>query len=71
MLIIADIVARSDFQKKFWNIAEKVTSVRGYVEHYTENDIKELADKVSFTFSVEQTPNMSKRYKILTFFKKS
>src|SRR3989338_1732946 len=71
MLIIADIVARSDFQKKFWNIAEKVISVRGYVGHYTENDIKELAEKAGFSFSAEQIPDMNRRYKILTFLKKS
>jgi len=71
MLIIADIVARSDFQKKFWNIAEKVISVRGYVGHYTENDIKELAEKAGFSFSAEQISGMNRRYKILTFLKKS
>ena len=70
MLIIADIVARSDFKKKFWNIAEKVISVRGYVGHYTENDIRDLAEKAELTFSAEQIPRMSKRYKILTFLKK-
>ena len=70
VLIIADIVARSDFQKKFWNIAEKVISVRGYVEHYTENDIKDLAEKAELTFSVEQIPGMNRRYKMLTFLKK-
>lgn len=61
-LIIADVVAKSDFQKKFWNIAEKVISVRGHVEHYTENDIKKLADKSGFTFSAEHIKNMPKRY---------
>lgn len=70
MLIIADIVARSDFKKKLWNIAEKFISVRGYIGHYTENDIRVLAEKSELTFSAEHIPRMNKRYKILTFFKK-
>ena len=69
VLIIADVVARSDFQKKFWNIAEKVTSVRGYVGHYTESDIKEFAEKASFTFSAEHIPQMPNKYMICKFTK--
>jgi ubiquinone/menaquinone biosynthesis C-methylase UbiE len=69
VLIIADVVAKSDFQKKFWNIAEKVISVRGYVGHYTENDIKGLAEQTRFTFSAEHIENMPKRYLTCKFLK--
>ena len=68
-LIIADVVAKSDFQKKFWNIAEKIISVRGYVGHYTESDIKRLADKAGFIFSAEHIENMPKRYLACKFVK--
>jgi len=68
MLIIADVVARSDFQKKFWNTTEKVF-VPGGVEHYTENDIKTLAENAGFTFSAEYISGMSKRYRIFKFSK--
>lgn len=69
ILIIADVVARSDFQKSFWNTAEKVISVRGYVGHYTENDIRDLAEKAGFTFSAEHISGMPKRYMICKFVK--
>ena len=69
ILIIADVVARSDFQKNFWNIAEKVISVRGYVGHYTEKDISDLGVKAGFTFSVEHILGMPKRYMICKFIK--
>ena len=67
VLIIADVVAKSDFQKKFWNMGEKVISVRGYVGHYTEKDIEQLANTAKLIFSVERAPNMSNRYKMLIF----
>lgn len=69
ILIIADVVAKSDFQKKFWNIAEKVISVRGYVGHYTESDIKKLAEQSGFTFSAEHIEDMPKRYLVCKFIK--
>ena len=69
ILIIVDIVARSDFQKKFWNILEKIF-VPGGVEHYTKNDIKYLAEQAELTFSSEYILRMPKRYKMLTFLKK-
>lgn len=69
VLIIADVVAKSNFQKKFWNIAEKVISVRGYVGHYTESDIKKLAEQAGFIFSAEHIENMPKRYLVCKFIK--
>jgi len=69
ILMIADVVAKSDFQKKFWNIAEKVINVRGYVGHYTESDIEKLAKKAGFTFSTEHIPQMPSRYMICKFAK--
>ncbi len=69
ILIIGDVVAHSDFQKNFWNIAEKVISVRGYVGHYTENDIRDLAKKANFTFSLEHILGMPKRYMTCRFVK--
>ena len=67
VLVIADVVAKSNFQKKFWNMAEKIISVRGYVGHYTESDIKEFAEKAGFTFSAEHIPRMPNRYMICKF----
>jgi len=64
ILIIPDPVAKSDFQKRFWNFLERIIRVKGYVDHYTESDLRDLSDKVGFSFSCSFIPNMSKRYKI-------
>jgi ubiquinone/menaquinone biosynthesis C-methylase UbiE len=68
-LIIADVVAKSDFQKKFWNIAERFIAIRGYIGHYTESDIKKLAEQVGLAFSAEHIENMPKRYLSCKFVK--
>lgn len=69
VLIIADIVAKSDFQKKFWNIAERFIAIRGYIGHYTENDIKKLTEQAGFTFFAEHIENMPKRYLVCKLIK--
>ena len=63
-LIIGDIIAKSDLQKKFWNFLERIESVRGYVGHYTSSDLRELAERVGFNFSIENVLGMARRYKI-------
>jgi len=68
-IFIVDVIAKSDLQKKFWNIGEKVIGVRGYVGHYTENDIRVLATKTNLTFSALRIPQMPNRYMICKFTK--
>lgn len=67
VLIIADIVAKSRFQKQLWNIVEKIISVRGYVAHYTEAEIRELSGQSGFSFSISHIPGMPKRYRLMSF----
>ena len=66
IIIIADVIAPSDFQKRFWDFLEKLTGVRGYVGHYTESDLKEIAQHLDFTFSCERIIGMPGRYKVIT-----
>ena len=67
LFIIGDVVAKSRLQKKIWNCLERIISIRGYIGHYTENDIKELAKKAGFSVSIEYIPDMPKRYRICKF----
>ena len=63
--IIVDVIAKSESQKKFWNFLEKITGVRGYVGHYTEFDLEQLAEKAGYMhFKCEFIPKMAKRYKV-------
>lgn len=62
---IADVMASSKFQKKFWNFFEKLSGVRGYIQHYTEVDLAHLSKKVGYiSFTSEYVPGMAKRYKV-------
>ena len=63
-LFIVDIVAKNDFQKSFWNFLEKITNIRGYVGHYTEKEIREMARNTNFSFSIQYVEGMPKRYRI-------
>ena len=62
IIIIADVVAKSDFQKQLWNIIERILNIRGYVDHYTEHDLRKLAKKSGLTFFAMDIPGMPKRY---------
>lgn len=66
ILIIADLVAKTNFQKKLWNLLERI-GVRGYIGHYTEKDICELGKETGFSFSNEFIVGMPKRYRICKF----
>jgi len=63
VLIITDIVAKNTLQKKFWNFIEKVLGA-GYVEHYTKDDVSELAKEAGFNFSIKHVDDMPKRYNL-------
>src|SRR3989344_3691700 len=67
VLIIVDVVAGSNFQKKLWNFSEKVINIRGYVGHYTETEIKEIADRNGYVGSCERMPGVAGRYRICFF----
>lgn len=63
-LIITDVVVQTPLQKKLWDLAEKIFD-RGFVEHYTEKELKMLAAKTDFKLlSSEHILSMAKRYKI-------
>src|SRR3989344_790792 len=63
--VVADVVATSDFQKKFWNFLERLTGVRGHTEHFTEADLASLAAGAGFEdFECEPVPGMARRYRI-------
>lgn len=64
VIVIADVVARSDSQKKFWNLLERITGVRGHIEHYTEDDLRELAQSAGLTFHSSNVVGMAKRYRM-------
>jgi ubiquinone/menaquinone biosynthesis C-methylase UbiE len=64
VLIIADVVATSSNQKKLWNILERLIGVRGPIEHYTDIDLKENAEKLKLTFSIQHISGMPKRYSV-------
>lgn len=66
-LVIADVMARSNFEKKFWNVLEKVTAIRGYVDHYTERDLVALGEAAGFTVSCERVNGMASRYGVAVF----
>jgi len=48
VLMIFDVVARYNLQKKLWNWLEKMTGIRGYVDHYLELDLKRLSEQSGF-----------------------
>lgn len=64
VIVIADVVACSDSQKKFWNLLERITGVRGHIEHYTEDDLREFAQNARLTFHSSSIAGMAKRYRI-------
>lgn len=65
---IADVVAKSQTQKIFWNSLEKITGVRGPIAHYTEGEIRQIAEEAGFiNIKSDSIPNMAKRYKLLSF----
>ena len=66
VLIVADVVARSNFEKKFWNRLEKLTGIRGHVDHYTAADMSELARQAEFSCSSDTIQGMASRYQIFT-----
>lgn len=62
---VVDFMARSKAGKKFWNFLEKLTGVRGHVQHYTEHDLGRLSEEAGFkTFQCGYIPDVSKRYKV-------
>ncbi len=67
VLVIADVVARSDVEKKFWNIVERVATVRGHIDHHTELDLQKLGEEAGFRSTSTHVPGMSTRYKIISF----
>ncbi len=67
---IADVMAPSEFQKKLWNFFEKLSGVRGYIQHYTEVDLSRLSEKASYSnFTCEHVPGMARRYKVCRLIK--
>lgn len=67
VLIIADVVAGSDTGKKFWNILERLTMVRGHIDHHTEADLRTLGTAAGFGVSCAVVPGMARRYKTCVF----
>ena len=67
---IADTVASSTMEKRLWNALERLTGIRGYVDHYTEQDIREWSDASGFeNFSSERIPGMARRYRLVSLSK--
>lgn len=64
-VVIADAVARTDRIKRFWNWLERLTGVRGHVEHYTEHDMRNVAMEAGFSSCLSSTvPGMARRYRL-------
>ncbi len=67
VLIISDVVAKTNFGKFLWNILERIISVRGFVDHYTENDIRNLSQKTKLEFQIANIPDVASRYRMCVF----
>jgi ubiquinone/menaquinone biosynthesis C-methylase UbiE len=66
---VADVVASSESKKKLYNILERMVGVRGFLSHYTAEDMEMRAKQAGFQFSIEHIPGMARRYYLMTFTK--
>jgi ubiquinone/menaquinone biosynthesis C-methylase UbiE len=69
VLIITDVIARSNFEKKLWNVLERMIAVRGFMDHYTEAELQRHTEAAGFFFSIQYVPKMAKRYRICILIK--
>jgi len=63
-IVIADVIANSRPQEILWNCLEKITGVRGYVDHYREKDLVKFAHQAELSCTCKEVPGMAKRYKV-------